>query len=227
MKFYNTKILYTSFETHNVKRFILEKPEGYEFNPGQYALIAIDTPELKEETRPFSFTSSKDDSIIEFTIKSYPEHNGVTARLHQLEPGSRLLISEPRRMDAYQGPGLFIAGGTGITPFLSILRGLSKTTEGRKELEQSFLLFSNRTERDIIAQKELNFVLGKRARFIITEPELNAKPERINEELISGILKQSNLSGKPAYLCGPPGFVEEAKKMLISQGVNEKEIFLF
>ncbi|HEY4198770.1 MAG TPA: hypothetical protein VGM63_24690, partial [Mucilaginibacter sp.] len=54
------KILKTNFVTHNVKRFVVERPTGYEFVSGQACDIAINKTRLEEELRPFTFTCTND-----------------------------------------------------------------------------------------------------------------------------------------------------------------------
>ena len=113
---YNVTILMTGFVTHDVKRFIISKPDNFSFRPGQGVELSIKQPGLEDSKRPFTPTSLTDARVLEFTIKGYPEHDGVTKRLHQLHPGDELLMSEPFGTIAYKGPGTFIAGGAGITP---------------------------------------------------------------------------------------------------------------
>ena len=109
---YRTKILKTEFVTHNVKRFILEKPKGFKFIPGQATDISINLPKWKGEKRPFTFTSLNDDSFLEFTIKSYPEHNGVTKKLHVLKSGDELIIDDVWGTINYKGKGVFVDNET-------------------------------------------------------------------------------------------------------------------
>ncbi|MEK7202691.1 MAG: FAD-binding oxidoreductase, partial [Patescibacteria group bacterium] len=121
---YSVKILMTEFVTRDVKRFITEKPAGFVYTPGQATDVAVNLPELKDKTRPFTFTSLNSDLVLEFTIKSYPDHDGVTKKLHELKPGDELLISDPWGTIHYKDRGVFIAGGAGITPFIAIFRDL-------------------------------------------------------------------------------------------------------
>lgn len=114
------KILTVGHLTHNVKRFVVEKPAGYEFIPGQATDVAINRPGWTDQCRPFTFTSVPDAHFLEFTIKIYTGHNGVTEQLAKLGPGDELLIHEVFGAIAYKGPGVFIAGGAGITPFIAI-----------------------------------------------------------------------------------------------------------
>ena len=67
--------------THDVKRFRVEKPEQYSFIPGQATEVSINTPVMKDEKRPFTFTCLNREPYLEFTIKIYPSHNGVTNEL--------------------------------------------------------------------------------------------------------------------------------------------------
>ena len=56
MKKYNVKILESFFVTHDVKSFIVERPENYEFKPGQATEVAINKDGWKDKKRPFTFT---------------------------------------------------------------------------------------------------------------------------------------------------------------------------
>jgi cytochrome-b5 reductase len=71
-------LLMSGFVTHDVRRFIVSRPDGFEFEPGQGVELAIDHPDWREEGRPFTPTSLDDDRVLEFTIKAYPAHKGVT-----------------------------------------------------------------------------------------------------------------------------------------------------
>jgi len=81
MKKYIVKIISIEAVTHDVKRFTVQKPEGYTFKPGQATDVSINTPALKDEKRPFTFTGLKESEHLEFTIKIYDSHKGVTKEL--------------------------------------------------------------------------------------------------------------------------------------------------
>ncbi|MEJ2504744.1 MAG: FAD-binding oxidoreductase, partial [Ignavibacteriaceae bacterium] len=88
------KILKTEKVTHDVKRFQVQKPEGYSFTPGQATEASINTPELKDEKRPFTFTSLNDEAELEFTIKIYKERDSVTKALDELKVGDEIIIHD-------------------------------------------------------------------------------------------------------------------------------------
>ncbi len=205
---YIVKILAMRDETHDVKRFILEKPAGFSFVPGHSMLIAINKPGLEEERREFSMTSVNDDKVLEFTIKRYDEHDGITKKLHALEPGDELIISDMFGSVRYKNQGVWIAGGAGITPFLAIFRQLHK----ENKIENNVLFFSNKEHRDIICERELKLIFGKNAVFTLTrEKKEDYEFGRINQEM----LKRYTFSfDKDFYVCGPDAFVHEMKQAL-------------
>ena len=116
------KVLTTELVTHNVKRFTLQKPQNYSFTSGQATDVSINKPGLEEEVRPFTFTCLNSDDHLEFTIKTYTDHDGVTNKLRGINAGDELIVHEVYGAITYKGPGIFIAGGAGITPFISIPR---------------------------------------------------------------------------------------------------------
>lgn len=135
--------------THNVRRFRLERPDGYDFSPGQATDVAIDRDGWRDEKRPFTFTGLRRAPELEFTTKIYSDHDGVTRQLGTLKKGDALLIEDPWGTIEYKGKGTFIAGGAGITPFIAILRDLAQ----KKAIAGHRLIFSNRTEEDIILHR--------------------------------------------------------------------------
>jgi len=57
--------------THNVRRYTLERPEGYVFKPGQATEVSLDEEGWRDRKHPFTFTGYGDAPTLEFTIKSY------------------------------------------------------------------------------------------------------------------------------------------------------------
>ncbi|MEC9343307.1 MAG: FAD-binding oxidoreductase [Pseudomonadota bacterium] len=138
--------------THDVHHFKTTRPEGFAFTPGQACEMNLAKDGWREEQRPFTFTSLPDADHLEFTIKSYTDHEGVTAELARALVGDRLEITDPWGTIEYRGKGTFIAGGAGITPFIAILRKLKD--DGA--LSGHRLVFANKQERDIIIRDELD-----------------------------------------------------------------------
>jgi len=138
--------------TPDVLQIVTEKPVNYIFKPGQATEVSINRWGWMDEKRPFTFTSIPNDVYLEFTVKTYPTHQGVTHQFLQLRVGDELLVHDVFGSISYQGEGVFIAGGAGVTPFISILRQL----QAKQELSNNKLIFANKTKADIILEDEFS-----------------------------------------------------------------------
>lgn len=231
---HTSKILFTSFVTHDVKHFMVEKPRGYQFTPGQATDVAINQSEWREERRPFTFTSLNDDLVLEFTIKGYFDHAGVTQKLHSLVPGDELLLDEPWGTITYRGPGTFIAGGAGITPFIAIFRQLRK----EDKIEGNRLIYSNKTRKDVILEKELRETFGENLTLLVTREDVpedcGYEKGRIDREYLEASIptlsSQTRLRGASMnleqnfYVCGPKPMVKDVKGYLEELGVKADSV---
>ncbi len=201
--------------THDVRSFRIEKPQGYHFTPGQATDVSLNKPGMEEEKRPFTFTSLNDDPYLEFTIKRY---HGVTDQLHRLEPGDELIIGDVWGAIEYKGPGYFIAGGAGITPFIAILRQLHK----ENKMEGNTLLFSNKTAADIIYEQELSGILGNQVIFILTkENKKGYKSGYINEDFIKQNIPDFH---KHFYICGPDAMIQDIASIVSKLGAQPETV---
>ncbi|GEO04785.1 hypothetical protein AAE02nite_24490 [Adhaeribacter aerolatus] len=204
--------------THNVKRFQFEKPANYTFIPGQATDVAINKKGWEAEKRPFSFTSLATSPDLEFTIKIYRDHAGVTNELDSLVVGDELIIEDVWGAIAYHGPGYFIAGGAGITPFIAILRQLQK----EQKLAGNKLFFSNKTEQDIILRQELTAMLGANAIYTITgEPSNRYHHGHIDEPFLKTNVEDFK---RHFYVCGPPPMVEGLQHILARLGASPEAV---
>lgn len=212
-----TKIIETTYLNHNVKRFKLERPAGFTFRAGQAVELAINKPGLEQERRPFTMTSLETDGFLEFTIKIYPEHHGFTEQLAALNHGDELFIQEPFGTISFKGPGLFIAAGTGITPFLAILRKL----KNGQDFWKNYLLFANRTQQDIIFPDELTMMLGNRYTNILSDEPGSSGPRYIDQDLLADYM----ICGIAYYyVCGPDQFVAAMVGHLETLGIVKGRI---
>jgi ferredoxin-NADP reductase len=204
--------------THDVRAYRLQKPSGYQFTPGQATDVTINKEGWREEKRPFTFTSLNEDPYLEFTIKSYHDHPGVTNELYKLKAGDELIIHEVWGAIAYKGPGYFLAGGAGITPFLAILRQQFKANS----IAGNVLFFSNKTDKDIIHKEELMKMLGENARFIVTSQEDSRFPRGpINKTFLEKNIRDFS---KPFYICGPDKMVADLGNTLAGLGAKPDSV---
>ncbi len=212
------KILDIEPVTHNVKRFRVEKPAGYEYVPGQATEVSVNTPAFREEKRPFTFTSLNSNPYLEFTIKIYADHPGVTNELGKLKPGDELILRDVWGAIAYKGEGVFIAGGAGITPFIAIFRDLY----AKNEIEGNLLLFANRTSADIILEEEFNLMLGGDFINVLSQE----KTDRYFFGYIDEAFIRTHTAGnlKNFYVCGPPPMMDAVLAHLDKLGIAKSAV---
>ncbi len=218
MSAFIAKILKTHFINHHVKRFVVEKPSVYTFLPGQATEIAINLPEWKDQFRPFTFTGLNSWEYLEFLIKIYPERKGVTSMLGKLQAGAELILNNPVGAIEYKGPGIFIAGGTGVTPFIAIFRDLFQ----KGEIKNNQLIYSTRTTDEIILHEELKKMLNDHYINLITrEQVVGFISKRIDRNyLIEHIVDFS----QHFYVCGPENFVKQVSTLLLDLGANANSL---
>jgi len=219
MTAYTVKILKTEYVTHDVKRFRVEKPSGYKYLPGQATEITINGRENEVGKGPFTFTSLNEKEYLEFTIKIY-QTGKLTKELGKLKVGDELIIHDVWGTITYQEPGVFFAGGAGVTPFIAIFRQLFK--DGK--IDDNKLILSNKTDEDIILRDEFEKMLGKNFINILTQQKIDKYySQRIDKELIKKLVNNFN---QHFYICGPDKFVEDIHKALNYLKVPEELIVI-
>jgi ferredoxin-NADP reductase len=200
--------------THNVKQFTFTKPEGYVFEPGQATDVSIDRDGWRDDKHPFTFTSLPGWDDLQFTIKIYPDHNGLTEQMDGLNVGDRLLIEDAWGTIQYKGKGTFIAGGAGVTPFIAILRDL----QARDMMAGHRLIFANQTSKDIILKEEFDAMDGLETLHILS----NESDPRYEHGLIDKAFLEKNVSdfSQRFYVCGPDKMIENVNATLKELGAD-------
>ena len=204
--------------THDALQIVTEKPLKYNFTPGQATEVTINKQGWKDEKRPFTFTSLPESDLLEFIIKTYPSHKGVTNELLKLKKDDELILHDVFGAIAYKGEGVFIAGGAGVTPFICIFRNL----QFKNEIRGNKLIFANKTKKDIILESEFEKLLD--------ENFINILSDEVTDEYAHGQIDENflktNISGfnQQFYLCGPPPMMDAVKKQLVNLGVSLKAI---
>jgi predicted ferric reductase len=218
MEQYPVKIKSIQHVTHDVLNIKTEKPLQYNFTPGQATDVSINKEGWQFEKSPFTFTCLPENNYLEFTIKTYPSHNRVTNQLLQLKTNDELILHEVFGDIAYKGEGVFIAGGAGVTPFISIFRFL----QSKNEIGNNKLIFANKTKADIILEKEFKILLGKKFINILSDE----KTDEYSHGFITEDFLKENIGGlnKYFYVCGPPPMMDAIEKMLTSLQIEKKLI---
>jgi ferredoxin-NADP reductase len=204
--------------THDVVRLTLQRPKDYEFIAGQAIDFKLDIPAAKDKVSPFTFTGLNTADHLELTIKCYPEHHGMTEQVAKLQAGDEVIISEPFETVQLKGPGVFIAGGTGMTPFIAILR--QKKVDGT--LKGNSLFFFNKRKEDVFMEDEFRSWLGEDFHSVLSKEEAPGHLHGMaGAEFFKAYITDFH---QPFYTCGPEGFVNAVKATLTSLGASEEMI---
>jgi propane monooxygenase reductase subunit len=216
--------------THDMRHLVLRlvEPTEIKFFPGQYVDIAVPGT---DETRSFSManTSSRESGLLEFVIKVYPD--GLFSHFLDttLQPGDRLEVTGPYGMFTLrEGDNdlVFLGGGAGMAPILSLLRSMAERGLTRK----ATYYYGARGRRDLCFEDELRALETTLPgfRYIPALSEPAPGDDWAGETgLITDVVKRhaAGLAGAHAYVCGPPPMVEAALPLLATLGVAEKRIY--
>ena len=225
-----TEVVSNERVTHDMRHLVIRliEPKEIKFFPGQYLDFAI--PDT-DESRSFSManTSSRDGRL-EFVIKIFPD--GLFSHFldTQVNEGDRLEVNGPYGVftlrEGHDSDLMFIGGGAGMAPILSLLRSMAE----RGITRRATYYYGARRRRDLCFEEELRALEGSLSNFryipALSEPEDDDDWDG-EVGLITDVVKrhETDLKRVRAYVCGPPPMVEAAMPMLVGLGVPEKRIY--
>ena len=218
-------------ETPSTKTFRMIPAEGGlpPFQAGQYVALQVDVEGIRTN-RPLSIASTPNQTAYyDLTVKRVPGGLVSNYLLDTLQVGDRLTSSAPDGCFVYNpllhGQRLvFIAGGSGITPFMSMIRDVSD--RGLKR--HITLIYGNRTEDDIIYHEELTTLAARLTHFSYVPVVERPGPGYTGEKgFMSGDLIErvaGDLDGAMFYLCGPSGMYDFCLAELQARNVPARRI---
>lgn len=205
--------------THDTNHLVFDLPEGFDYTPGQAVELSLDRDGWRDEGRPFTMVNLPGGDTLEFVIKSYPDHDGVTEQIGRMSAGDRVIVGDPWGAIEDKGPGVFIAGGAGVTPFIAVLR---KRLAENGTLSGCTLIFSNSTEKDIILRDTFESMEGLTCIFTVTDQD--------DAGVETGMVDRDFLSGRISpeqghfYICGPEPMIDDVARALADLGVDDERI---
>jgi ferredoxin-NADP reductase len=211
--------------THNVRSFRFPRPPSFSYKPGQFMLVTVRSGQERMR-KPFSISSSPTEAeFIEFT-KKLTDHPFSTA-LMNAKIGDWASIDGPYGNFTFEGEFeevSMLSGGVGITPLRSICKYCTDTSSRARIT----LLYGNRTEEDIVFQKELEEMQAQnknlRVVFTVDEagPGWSGKTGIIDEAMIQD--EVPNYLKNVFYVCGPPAMVVAILEVLGKMGISRRQV---
>ena len=225
------EVVSNDYVTHDMRHLVLKlvEPKEIAFWPGQYVDISIPG---SDESRSFSMAnvSSKESGQLEFVIRVYPDGKFSHFLDTELAVGDRLDVVGPFGVftlrDGRDSDIVFVGGGAGMAPILSVLRSLAERGSTRK----TTFYYGARSQRDLCFEEELRALSDvlPNFRYVPALSEADGDEDWDGElGLITDIVQrhETDLAGTDSYVCGPPPMVEAAMDVLTALGAPEKNIY--
>ncbi len=187
------------------------------FLPGQYVNIGVPG---SEQTRSYSFSSLPGEHHASFLIKQVPG-GLMSGWLGRAQPGEKLSMSGPLGsfyLRPVTRPLLFLAGGTGLAPFLSMLEVLAE----RNERQPISLVYGVSRDQDLVMLEALQGYCARLPNFsfvtCVSDPRTqHPRQGYVTQHLAPGVLNNGDVD---VYLCGPPPMVDAVRQHFNAQGVT-------
>ncbi len=210
--------------THDIKRLRLQVNKRLAFSPGQYATLQF-TP---QHIRPYSMAGLSSDSELEFHIRLVPGGRVTSHIANGLKVGDPVRVTGPLGTaylrTRHDGPMLCVAGGTGLAPVLSIVRGALKGGM-RNDIH---VYFGVRSPVDVYGTEwlaELAEAHGNLHVHIVVTAG-NDNPARRAGLVTDAVAHDwGSLAGWRAYLCGAPPMVEATRMLVKQKGILADHIY--
>lgn len=195
----------------------LDTAEAPAFLPGQYVNISVPGSGTH---RSYSFSSAPGESQLGFLIKKIPD-GVMSSWLARAKPGDQLTLTGP--MGSFylrdgDGPLLFLAGGTGLAPFLSMLEVLARAGSTR----QIHLIYGVTRDLDLVLVDELAAYADRLPGFTHATVVADAASDHPRKGWVTQHMPADMLAagGVEVYLCGPPPMVDAVRHYLDETGVK-------
>jgi benzoate/toluate 1,2-dioxygenase reductase subunit len=194
------------------------------FLPGQYAKILVPDTEAR---RSYSFSSAPGDAVLSFLIRNLPNGAMSSFLAERARPGLTMNLTGPLGsfyLRDIKRPLLFVAGGTGIAPFLSMLGQLTRMGANERPIH---LLHGVSYDADLVAVQQLDAYAAALPGFSFTTCVSRAGSAHPRRGHVTDFLDADHLHGGDVdvYVCGPPGMVDALRDSLSARGVTPANLY--
>ncbi|GLS33517.1 Ferredoxin-NADP reductase [Mesorhizobium albiziae] len=228
MNWQNAIITRIETQSLRVKSFFFRLPEPFLFRPGQHVLLRLTAPDGYRAQRSYSIASAPNaGEELELAIERFDDGE-VSPFMHDIaQVDDEIEIGGPvgghfNWTPEDGGPVLFIGGGSGVAPFMSMLRHRAAIVSRVPVV----LVFSARLREDLLFFDELSKLAASGDGFslmVALTREAGAHPfraGRIDAEFIAGIVGAMRMRVRQVMICGSHPFVEAAAEGTITAGID-------
>jgi benzoate/toluate 1,2-dioxygenase reductase subunit len=203
--------------------FTIEAPAGFGFLPGQYVNIRVPGTTAQ---RSYSFASVLGEEVLSFLIRDIPAGLMSTWLRDVAAPGMMLELTGPQGafyLRDIRRPALFLAGGTGLAPFLSILGRLAETGSAHP----IHMVYGVSNDVDLVAVDALAEYAGRIDGFTFTTCVAGPSSLHPRKGYVTDHLAPEALHGGDVdiYLCGPPPMVDAVGLWLRQQKLTPANFY--
>lgn len=230
---YQARVLHKRPLTHDIIELRLEllEPSEIQFTAGQYMQIESDEYKGHDSVmRAYSLSSVPSETRhVEFIIRRVPDGILTTWMFDVVQEGQTINLSGPYghfQLSGTEAPILCIAGGSGMAPIWSIVRDMREKNITR----ETTYFFGALTQRDLFFVEELQ-ALEKECPWFHFVPALSNEPADSGwtgeRGLITDVVHRHfpDTSRHESYLCGSPGMIDAAIKVLVRNGMAEANVY--
>lgn len=225
------EVLEAAWLSDNVVKLTLEMPEDWEgsFEPGQYMQLQVPGT---DQWRSFSMSSPPAAlPEVEFIVRILEQGGAMSDYLRErVQPGDMMQVEGPFGQFVLRdgdGPRIMIAGGTGLSPMMSMLDYLRKAKKGKKP--PIVLSFGTATQANLFHTDELElrqfWMRNLECRISLDNGPAPDDEIRIGNPVSAITAEDVAEPGTTAYLCGPPSMIDAAREHLIGLGLPADAIF--
>jgi len=184
---------------------------------GQFTFVSFKGDKVLSESHPFTVSSSPKEDVMRLSIKASGDW---TKHLYEnLKEGSEAHIEGCYGEMNYKNGGgeqIWIAGGIGVTPFLSWVRDFDQVD---RDID---FFYTVRSDIDALFWDEFNAASQRQSRFRATLNVSSKGGSLTADKILSSI--KGNVTGRHIYMCGPVPMTEAFQKAFMAKGVPEKQI---
>ncbi|MBS1266290.1 MAG: Sulfhydrogenase 2 subunit gamma [Candidatus Woesearchaeota archaeon] len=208
------------WETKDTFTLIVEPQQKFSFKSGQFCFLRLNRNKLYAR-HPFTISSAPEDKYLNFTIKNTGRFTQVAS---ELKEGEEVIIDGPFgifTLEDIKKDLVFIAGGVGITPFMSMIEHIV----GREAKNDITLLYGSKTRKDIIFKNKLESIKKnwlKKVFVLSGESSDRYEEGYIDKEIIEKYVKDTN--NAVFYICGPELMKKKVINDLKDLGIKKNNI---